>query len=121
MSPTSVASTTARTTDGMVEMVQDLNEADTRNFCYHIFLNSHPLHWMNESDQEGRELARLVTKLLEDYPDLRQTVEAQMLTPELRPLIENLVARKATTRDGWENSSAVQTSNPARNADRARG
>lgn len=82
------------TTDGMVEMVQDLNEADTRNFCYHIFLNSHPLHWMNTPDQEGRELARLVTRLLEDYPDLRQTVETQMATPELRPLIENLVARK---------------------------
>ena len=82
------------TTDGMVEMVQDLNEADTRNFCYHIFLNSHPLHWMNEADQEGRELARLVTKLLEEYPDLRQTVEAQIVTPELRPLVEKLVARK---------------------------
>ncbi len=86
--------TRSTTTDGMVEMVQDLNEADTRNFCYHIFLNSHPLHWMNEADQEGRELARLVTKLLEEYPDLRQTVEAQIVTPELRPLVKKLVARK---------------------------
>ncbi len=82
------------TTDGMVEMVQDLNEADTRNFCYHIFLNSHPLHWMNNPDQEGRELARLVTKLLEDYSNLRQLVEAQIATPELRPSVEALVARK---------------------------
>ena len=86
--------TRSATTDGMVEMVQDLNEADTRNFCYHIFLNSHPLHWMNTPDQEGRELARLVAKLLEDYPDLRKTVETQMATPELRPLVDNLVARK---------------------------
>ncbi len=86
--------TPSATTNGMVEMVQDLNEADTRNFCYHIFLNSHPLHWMNNPDQEGRELARLVTSLLEDYPTLRQTVEAQMATPQLRPLIENLITRK---------------------------
>ncbi len=82
------------TTDSMVEMVQDLNGPDTRNFCYHIFLNSHPLHWMSNPDQEGRELARLVTKLLEEYPSLRQTVEAQIATPELRPSIENLIARK---------------------------
>lgn len=82
------------TTDSMVETVQDLNEADTRNFCYHIFLNSHPLHWMSTPDQEGRELARLVTKLLEEYPDLRQTVEAQIATPELRSSIESLIARK---------------------------
>jgi hypothetical protein len=78
----------------MVEMVQDLNEADTRNFCYHIFLNSHPLHWMNTPDQEGRELARLVARLLEDYPGLRTTVETQMATPELRPLVDDLIARK---------------------------
>jgi hypothetical protein len=82
------------TTTSMVETVQDLNEADTRNFCYQIFLNSHPLHWMNKPDQEGRELARLVTKLLENYPHLRQTVEAQIASPELRDSIENLIARK---------------------------
>lgn len=82
------------TTDGMVEMVQDLNEADTRNFCYHIFLNSHPLHWMSTPDQEGRELARLVGNLLEDYPQLRQTIEAQIASPELRSSIETLVQRK---------------------------
>ncbi|MCA9231547.1 MAG: hypothetical protein KDA57_12925 [Planctomycetales bacterium] len=82
------------TTDRMVETVQDLNEADTRNFCYHIFLNSHPLHWMNTPDQEGRELARLVTSLLDDYPNLRQTVETQIATPELRPSVENLISRK---------------------------
>jgi hypothetical protein len=87
--------TRSATTDSMVEMIQDLNEADARNFCYHIFLNSHPLHWMNTPDQEGRELARLVARLLEDYPDLRKTIEAQMTTPELRPLIDNLIARKA--------------------------
>lgn len=82
------------TTDSMVETVQDLNEADTRNFCYQIFLNSHPLHWMNTPDQEGRELARLVNGLLEDYSNLRQTVENQMATPELQPAIEKLVQRK---------------------------
>jgi len=82
------------TTDSMVEMIQDLNEADTRNFCYQIFLNSHPLHWMNTPDQEGRELARLVNQLLEDYSNLRQTVENQMATPELQPAIEKLIARK---------------------------
>ncbi len=86
--------TRSATTDSMVEMVQDLNEADTRNLCYHIFLNSHPLHWMNTPDQEGRELARLVARLLEDYPNLRKTVESQMATPELRPLVDNLIARK---------------------------
>lgn len=86
--------TRSATTDAMVEMIQDLNEADTRNFCYHIFLNSHPLHWMNTPDQEGRELARLVARLLEDYPSLRQTVESQMATPELRSLVDNLIARK---------------------------
>jgi len=84
----------SQTTDGMVEMVQDLNEADTRNLCYHIFLNSHPLHWMNTPDQEGRELAKLVNKLLEDYPSFRQLVETQISTPELRPSIETLVSRK---------------------------
>ncbi len=82
------------TTDGMVEMVQDLNEADTRNLCYHVFLNSHPLHWMNTPDQEGRELAKLVEKLLDDYPNFRQLIETQIATPELRPSIEALVARK---------------------------
>ena len=82
------------TTNSMVETVQDLNEADTRNFCYHIFLNSHPLHWMNKPDQEGRELARLVTKLLEHYPNLRQTVETQIASPELRSSIEKLITRK---------------------------
>jgi len=82
------------TTDGMVEMVQDLNEADTRNLCYHVFLNSHPLHWMNTPDQEGRELAKLVEKLLENYPNFRQLIETQIATPELRPTIESLVARK---------------------------
>ena len=82
------------TTNGMVEMVQDLNDADTRNFCYHMFLNSHPLHWMNKPDQEGRELARLVTSLLDNYAGLRQLIETQIATPELRPSIEKLVARK---------------------------
>jgi len=82
------------TTDSMVEMVQDLNEPDTRNFCYHIYLNSHPLHWMSTPDQEGRVLARLVTKLLEDYPTLRQTVESQIASPELRASIEKLIVRK---------------------------
>jgi hypothetical protein len=86
--------TRSATTDSMVEMVKDLNEADTRNFCYQIFLNSHPLHWMNKPDQEGRELAQLVARLLEDYPELRKTVEAQMATPELRPLVDELTARK---------------------------
>jgi len=83
------------TTDGMVEMVQDLNEADTRNLCYQVFLNSHPLHWMSTPDQEGRELAKLVEKLLENYPNFQQLIETQIATPELRPSIESLVATKA--------------------------
>jgi len=96
------------TTDGMVEMVRDLNEADTRNLCYQIFLNSHPLHWMNTPDQEGRELARLVNKLLEDYPNFRQLVETQIATPELRPSIETLVARK-TERLKRQNPESAET------------
>ncbi|NOY29190.1 MAG: hypothetical protein GXP28_03130 [Planctomycetes bacterium] len=97
------------TTNGMVEMVQDLNEADTRNLCYHVFLNSHPLHWMNTPDQEGRELARLVTKLLDDYPHFRQLVESQIATPELRPSIEALVTRKRERLERLVPESDTQT------------
>jgi len=97
------------TTNGMVEMIQDLNEADTRNLCYHVFLNSHPLHWMNIPDQEGRELARLVTKLLGDYPHFRQLVESQIATPELRPSIETLVTRKRERLERLEPEPDAQT------------
>ena len=78
----------------MVETVQDLSEADLGNFCYHIFKNSHPLHWEHRPDQEGRELARLVNKMLEAYPELLQTVEQQIAKPNIRPSIEEMVAMK---------------------------
>jgi len=86
--------TRSATTDSMVEMIQDLNAADTRNFFYHLFLNSDPLYWMNEPDQEGRALQRLVSGLIRDYPYLREAVESQIDSPELKPLIEKLVAKK---------------------------
>lgn len=82
------------TTDVMIETVQDLSNADLGNFCYHIFKNSHPLHWEHRPDQEGRELARLVNKMLEDYPDLLKTVETQIAKPNIRPSIEEMVAKK---------------------------
>jgi len=81
-------------TDSMVEMVQDLNEADMRNFARHIFLNSHPLHWMKQPDQEGRELAKLVQGLLENYPDFRQSIEAELGGPEMRDWVSGIAARK---------------------------
>jgi hypothetical protein len=83
------------TTDEIVGMIYNLEPADLRNFGYHIFLNSHPLHWMNNPDHEGRMIAKLVSNLLETYPELRKTVEAQMATPELRPTIEQVLTTKA--------------------------
>src|SRR5690606_29444680 len=41
-------------TDEIVWMVYSLSETDQRAFAYHMFLNSHPLHWMNTPDHEGR-------------------------------------------------------------------
>lgn len=82
------------TTDEIVAMVNNLEPADLRNFSYHVFLNSNPLHWMNTPDHEGRMLAKLVGGLLEDYPELRKIIEAQMATPELRPSIEQVLATK---------------------------
>lgn len=83
------------TTDELVEMIYNLEPADLRNFSYHVFLNSHPLHWMNTPDNEGRMIAKLVGNLLDAYPELRKKVEAQMATPELRPTIEQVLATKA--------------------------
>jgi hypothetical protein len=83
------------TTDEIVDMIYNLEPADLRNFSYHVFLNSHPLHWMNNPDHEGRMIAKLVGNLLDAYPELRKTVEAQMATPELRPTIEQVLATKA--------------------------
>jgi len=81
-------------TDRMVEMIQDLNDQDTDSFCRNLFLNSHPLHWMNQPDQEGRQLAKLVQGLLDHYPTLRQTMEARLLGPGLQEWAEAVVARK---------------------------
>lgn len=82
------------TTDVMVEMVQDLNDADLGSFCYHIFKNSHPLHWEHRPDQEGRELARLVNAILDNYPALKATVESQIAKPNIRPSIDKMIAKK---------------------------
>jgi hypothetical protein len=83
------------TTDEIVDMIYNLEPADLRNFSYHVFLNSHPLHWMNNPDHEGRMIAKLVGNLLDACPELRKTVEAQMATPELRSTIEQVLATKA--------------------------
>ncbi len=93
------------TTDEIVEMANTLNSADLRNFCYHIFLYSHPLHWEHTPDHEGQTLSKLVDKLLTDYPELRATVEQQMATAELRPLIEQLLA---TRKERQERIDAAQ-------------
>ena len=96
------------TTDVMVETVQDLNDDDTRNLCYHMFRNSHPLHWMNRPDQEGRELARLVTSLLDNYPNMRQLVETQIRIGKLRPMIENLITNKLEREKVLQAEAAAQ-------------
>jgi hypothetical protein len=99
------------TTDEIVAMVNNLEPADLRNFSYHVFLNSHPLHWMNNPDHEGRMLAKLVASLLEAYPDLRKTVETQMATPELRPTIDELLATKQERQARLD--AATQSAAPA--------
>ncbi|TWU28607.1 hypothetical protein [Bythopirellula polymerisocia] len=112
------------TTDEIVEMVYSLNAADLRNFCYHVFLNSHPLHWMNTPDHEGQMLAKLVANLLGDYPELRSTVEAQIATPELRAIVEEVVTTKqerqkrlAENQPKTETPEATEIPNTAREPD----
>jgi hypothetical protein len=97
------------TTDEIVTMIYNLDPADLRNFSYHIFLNSHPLHWMNNPDHEGRMIAKLVGNLLETYPELRKTVETQMTTPELRPTIEQLLTTKAERQQRLDETGETPT------------
>jgi hypothetical protein len=97
------------TTDEIVTMIYNLDPADLRNFSYHIFLNSHPLHWMNNPDHEGRMIAKLVGNLLETYPELRKTVETQMTTPELRPTIEQLLTTKAERQQRLDKTGETPT------------
>ncbi len=97
------------TTDEIVSMINNLEPADLRNFSYHVFRNSHPLHWMNNPDHEGRMLAKLVASLLEAYPDLRQTVETQMATPELRPAIDEVLAAKQERQERLDEAAQAAT------------
>lgn len=86
--------TRSTTTDEIVAMVQNLGATDLRNFCYYVFLNSHPLHWMYTPDHEGIMVAKLVEGLLKDYPELRKTVEEQLATPELRSTVDQVLATR---------------------------
>ena len=83
-----------RTTETMIEMVQDLSEADLNSFCYNLVKNSDPLYWMQVPDHEGRELARLVNGLIASHPKLGRIVAKQSATAALADRIALLTARR---------------------------
>ena len=102
------------TTDEIVGMIHNLEAADLRNFCYYVFLNSHPLHWMYTPDHEGLTLAKLISGLLDDYPELRKTVETQLATPELRSAVDQVLATKLERQQRIDEAKAASAkSEPA--------
>lgn len=99
----------SRTTESMVEMTQDLSQRDLSELCYQLVLHSHPLHWMNTPDHEGREMARVVNGLLTDHAALRETLERQAEDPHLASRIAVL----ATRRQERSQTLAPPTAEPA--------
>lgn len=104
------------TTDEIVGMIHNLAEADLRNFCYYVFLNSHPLHWMYTPDHEGLMLAKLVEGLLDDYPELRKTVETQLASPELRPTVAQVLATREERQQKIDDLKVASEPTPAQPA-----
>ncbi|TWT94762.1 hypothetical protein Pla108_36110 [Botrimarina colliarenosi] len=101
-----------RTTESLVEMTHDLSDTDLNELCYQLFLHSHPLHWMNTPDHEGREMARLVNGLMNDHPTLRKILEARAEDPQLATRLAGLVQRRRE-RSGETTPSETPPAEPA--------
>jgi ribosomal protein S17E len=93
------------TTDRLLESTKDLVDRDRAEFWFNLYVYTNPLNWMLAPDQQGRELARLMAALQNQYQanGITEVMEQNLAN---NPFLQTRLADLRAKNPAWQQQAA---------------